>query len=149
MRKLLPSYRSRRSSEWLLTPQLDTIRVYFNDDNLDPASAINPNFYQLVFTNDSVQPNDDVSLHSEHSDYDPVADMATLRFSARIDQLGGAGTYRLRVGSSTVVNSASNLPVVPLVLPAADPTGFLEPPHRSMLISKRFCEGSMKPDQHQ
>ncbi len=107
-----------------LDPQLDTIRVYFNNDNLDPASATNPNFYQLIFTSDSVQPNDDIRFLPTSVTYDPDADMATLKFSTRIDQLAGAGTYRLRVGSSTAVNSVTNLPIVPLLNPSIDPSGF-------------------------
>ncbi len=113
-----------RNTDGSLAPQLDTIRVYFNNDDLNPASATNPNFYQLVATNESVQPNDDIRFTPNTVTYDPVENMAELKFSARIDQLAGAGSYRLRVGSSTVVNSVANPPVVSSVAPPADPSGF-------------------------
>ncbi|MFO1062602.1 MAG: hypothetical protein U0892_01840 [Pirellulales bacterium] len=107
-----------------LSPQLDKIRVYFNNDDLDPISATNPNFYQLIFTSDTVRPNDDVRFIPTSVSYDPAADMAELTFSGRIDQLAGAGTYRLRVGSSTVVNSVTNLPNVGLANPATDASDY-------------------------
>ena len=113
-----------RNPDGSLAPQLDKIRVYFNNDDLNPTFATSPNFYQLVYTSESVQPNDDVRFIPTTVTYDPATDMAELTFSARIDQLGGAGSYRLRVGSSTTVNSVANLPAVPLVIPAADPSGF-------------------------
>lgn len=37
-----------RLANGTLAPKLDTIRVYFNNDDLNAASATNPNFYQLI-----------------------------------------------------------------------------------------------------
>ncbi|MGN6546573.1 MAG: matrixin family metalloprotease, partial [Aureliella sp.] len=112
-----------RNPDGSLNPKLDQIRVYFNNDDLDQTTAENPNFYQLVYTNDTVQPHDDQRFIPTSVDYDPALDMATLTFAKPIDQLVQAGTYRLRVGSNVVVNSASNLPAISTLLPP-DPSGY-------------------------
>ncbi|MCC6509042.1 MAG: hypothetical protein IT423_08040, partial [Pirellulaceae bacterium] len=129
-----------RNPDGSLAPQLDTIRVYFNDDDLSPVSATNPNFYQLIYTSDSVQPNDDVRFVPSSVTYDPVTDMATLKFASRIDQLAGPGSYRLRVGTSEVVNSVTNAPIVPLVSPA-DPSNFFS---SATDIGTSLATGSVK-----
>ncbi|MEM7315099.1 MAG: LEPR-XLL domain-containing protein, partial [Planctomycetota bacterium] len=79
------------------------IDVYFNNDDLMPglASAENPNFYQLIFTNDTATNTDDVIYRPNVVDYDATTDKATLRFAADLEDLGsGAGTFRLRIGDS-------------------------------------------------
>ncbi len=50
--------------------------------------------------------------------------MAELTFLVTHRSMGRAGSYRLRVGSNTVVNSVSNAPIVAAGFAAADPTGF-------------------------
>ncbi|MCO6455986.1 MAG: DVUA0089 family protein [Pirellulaceae bacterium] len=86
------------------------IRVYFNNDDLDPATATDPVFYQLILTNDSVENTDDVVFHPTLVSYDPVADLVTLDFGANLYDLInpntglaiGAGTFRLRIGTDEV-----------------------------------------------
>ena len=46
-----------------LTQARDQIVVYFNNDDLDPASAQDPRFYQLIFTNDTATNTDDGPVH--------------------------------------------------------------------------------------
>ncbi len=123
-----------RGPDGSLVPQRDKIRVYFNDDDLhgspvatgDPGapSVVDPSFYQLILTNDSVQPGDDEVFMPTSISYDPATDIAELTFSAPIDQLAGAGTYRLRVGGNDAVVSAANPGNVQSITPAADPSGF-------------------------
>ncbi len=117
----------------VLTPQRDVIRVYFNNDDLYPTAittgtvspnptVVDPSFYQLILTSDTVQPNDDQVFAPVSIVYDPASDMAELKFAGPIDQLAGAGTYRLRVGSRNAVVSTTNpQPITPLS--PADPAG--------------------------
>ena len=96
----------------------DRINVYFNNDDLHPTetftglaspnpTVVDPAFYQLIFTNDTVQNTDDVVYHPTLIQYSPASDLAVLVFDEPIDQLGsGPGTFRLRIGT----NEATPLP---------------------------------------
>ena len=114
-----------------LVQRFNDIDVYFNNDDLDPVSAIDPTFYQLVLTNDSVNPKDDQRFIPTAVVYDAVKDKAILTFGvtgvpATSEPLKqGAGTFRLRIGSKDVVASSSALPVVFSISPPADPLGTL------------------------
>jgi len=88
-----------RTASGILTQRTSQIEVYFNDDDLAPVYATNPNFYQLVFTNDTVQTTDDVVYKPIAVQYFSDTDRAVLTFGAPLHQLGsGAGTFRLRIG---------------------------------------------------
>lgn len=101
-----------RNSVNVLGQFRDRIFVYFNDDDLHPQNVttgevtpnptvVDPAFYQLIFTNDTVQNTDDVIYSPTAIQYDPNADLAVLVFDEPLDQLGsGAGTFRLRVGTN-------------------------------------------------
>ena len=96
----------------------DTIEVYFNDDDLfvenddfgrpTARSAENPDFYQLIFTADTVRNTDDVIVKPVSVDYDPVTNRALLTFAQDLDELEhpvtgenvGPGNFRLRIGTS-------------------------------------------------
>lgn len=75
------------------------------------TSAINPNFYQLFFTGDSLRNTDDVRILPNSIRYFPDADRVTLGFSRNLDELvnpaNGAnlpvGQLRLRIGSNESV----------------------------------------------
>jgi hypothetical protein len=106
------------SSEMVLQQAQDQIVVYFNNDDLfvendalgnpTPRSAENTAFYQLIFTNDSVDNLDDIVLLPISVDYSADADTATLTFAQNLDELVnpsddsviGPGTFRLRVGTN-------------------------------------------------
>lgn len=89
----------------------DRIHVYFNDDDLHPEgvtsgqvspnpTVVDPDFYQLIFTNDTVANTDDVVYRPRAIQYDPNSDLAVLVFDEPLDQLGsGPGTFRLRIGT--------------------------------------------------
>lgn len=105
----------------ILQQARDQIVVYFNDDDLfienDAAgrptqrSAENPNFYRLIFTQDTVENTDDITFFPTRVKYDPVADTAILTFAGDLETLTipaghpgagtpiGSGTWRLRVGT--------------------------------------------------
>ncbi|WP_417734576.1 tandem-95 repeat protein [Rosistilla oblonga] len=131
-----------------LIQRKDQIVVYFNDDDLsdlgagvitsssDPATLANqprvvqPQYYQLILTNDTVSGNDDVVVQPTSISYDPSLDRAVLTFNEFTDTLGttgisdlaeipvlagiasGEATFRLRVGSSDQVASKDH-PIQP------------------------------------
>ena len=128
-----------RSAGGVLSQRGRDIEIYFNDAELynlpvvtgavtPNPKVVDPQFYNLIFTKDTVSPNDDEVFRPNSIAYDPVLRRATLTFAQDIDQLPivkGSGTFRLRVGSNAPVASALT-PVSPtLVNPAIDPAGFL------------------------
>ncbi|MCH7988342.1 MAG: hypothetical protein IID46_04230, partial [Planctomycetes bacterium] len=80
----------------VLSQNLNQIVVYFNNDELDLASAENPSFYQLIDTKETLDHTVDTIDNPLTVDYDPDTNTATLTFAADIPE----GTYRLRVGVS-------------------------------------------------
>ncbi|MGB7329054.1 MAG: tandem-95 repeat protein [Rubripirellula sp.] len=106
----------------------DTIHVYFNDDPLGNAatpviastgtasdpSVVRPEFYNLYFTGDTVETGDDGVSHQPTSIvYEAALNRATLTFAMDLGAftVDGAGTFRLRVGSSQAL--PTTLPPVP------------------------------------
>ncbi len=90
-----------------LSQQRNQIVVYFNNDDLNPLSAQNPQFYRLYANRNTLDPADDVEILPTGVLYDPVADTATLTFSAPLEQLFTgtipgdiANSFRLRIGTS-------------------------------------------------
>ncbi|MEM6776757.1 MAG: peptidase, partial [Planctomycetota bacterium] len=123
-----------RNADGTLTQNRNEVVVYFNEDPLfveDDAdgnptdrSAENPDFYQLLLTQDSVRTTDDMLYFPEEVVYDSVTHTARLFFATDINELPGVpvggGTFRLRVGTS--VETATDLivePVVTLASPSA------------------------------
>ena len=88
----------------------DQIVVYFNNDDLNPADAANPEFYQLIFsghsnefewafeTDKSLSP---APITPQSVTYDFALDRATLTFAQDLAEFG-EGTYRLRIGTQEV-----------------------------------------------
>lgn len=114
------STRTVSVNNWALDVKRNQIRVYFNDDNLNPSSATDPKYYQLVRTSDTVSPNDDIDLRLTQPltvSYDPNNDVAVLTFANPIDTFAGTGTFRLRVGSADLIPSATNPSVVTSLSP--------------------------------
>ena len=113
-----------RTGTGALIQHRDQIVVYFNDDNLDPASAEDPRYYQLIHTAETVINQDDVVLNPVTVQYDSSADMAVLTFAQALDRLIdpvtnvllGPGTLRLRIGT----DEAQPLPPRE-ISPAVDP----------------------------
>jgi hypothetical protein len=96
-----------------LQQQRDTIVVYFDNDKLlvenDAAgrptarSVENPEFYQLIFTSNTVRNTDDLFFNPTAVTYNAAANTATLIFDRDINDLpgssAGASTFRLRIGT--------------------------------------------------
>ncbi len=123
-------------TNWSLDVKRDQIRVYFNEDDLFPTpvttgdltpnpTVVDPAFYQLILTSDTVQPNDDVVFTASSISYDPALNLATLTFVDPIDELAGAGTYRLRIGGrDSVANQADPKTITPVTVGAEQPGDF-------------------------
>ena len=132
-----------RNAAGVLTQRSKDIEIYFNDAELynqavktgDLAPApdprvVDPQYYKLIFTNETVSPNDDTVISPSSISYDPVARKATLSFLQNIETYGsGSGTFRLRVGASEQPASLLT-PIVPktldLLTVPSDPSGFLD-----------------------
>ncbi len=96
-----------------MTQQRDTIVVYFDNDKLlvendssgrpTARSVENPQFYQLIYTSDTVRNTDDAFFLPQTVTYNATSNTATLKFSTDINNLAGSNagpaTYRLRVGT--------------------------------------------------
>ena len=105
-----------RAANGTLSQARDQVVVYFNNDDLDSVTAQNPAYYQLIFTNETISSLDDVVHLPTGVVYDSVADKATLTFASDIASLSGAGSYRLRIGTTEA------LPQAPVTLtPGTDP----------------------------
>ncbi|MEL6106561.1 MAG: cell surface protein, partial [Planctomycetota bacterium] len=108
----------------------DQIHVYFNDDPLSNPLAgtistgtsalpvVNPDFYKLIYTEETVENTDDTVILPISVEYDPTVHRAVLTFEDDLSELAPAaandnsGTYRLRVGRSDA------LPAAPSVVPS-------------------------------
>lgn len=137
-----------------LVQRKDQIVVYFNDDDLSPLAdgvitsstnpatlaaqprVVQPSFYQLILTNNTVSGNDDVVVTPTSVSYDPSLDRAVLTFNQYSDITGSTGisdlaeipvlagvssgdaTFRLRIGSSDAVASAA-VPIHPVEIDPA------------------------------
>lgn len=102
-----------RNANGVLEQRRDTIVVYFdnekllieNDANGNPTagSVENPDFYQLLYTADTVRNTDDLTFKPEKVTYNASANTATLRFSQDINTLPGpslvSSAFRLRIGT--------------------------------------------------
>jgi hypothetical protein len=98
-----------RDSSGKLTQAVNQIEVYFNDSQLNAATATNPAYYQLIRTNNSATNLDDVILHPASVTYTfvpsstpatvPSYGKAVLTFNTG-DLTGNSGVLRLRVGNN-------------------------------------------------
>ena len=77
-----------------------------------------PEFYSLIFTNDTVENTDNQIINPTSVSYDPQLNKAVLSFATDLDSLPtGTGTYRLRIGTDDA------LPGVPKFEPVANDPG--------------------------
>ena len=83
-----------------LTQRLDQIQVYFNNDPLDPTTAQNPTFYQLIDTKGTSSTADDTVLIPQSVTYSYTQatgqSLATLTFASNLP----TATYKLQIGGS-------------------------------------------------
>ncbi|MEM9644459.1 MAG: hypothetical protein AAF989_05660, partial [Planctomycetota bacterium] len=110
------------------------IHVFFNDDPLSNPNAgpidssanlpvVNPDFYKLIFTADTVENTDDATHTPALVEYDPALNRAVLTFASDLSELteaaanNGSATYRLRIGDGDA------LPAAPTVRPSTSDAG--------------------------
>lgn len=98
----------RSSVDGSLSQHKDKILLYFNDDDLDQASAENTAFYQLIRTNDTTESLDDQLFNPVSAEYNAETDAVLLTFANDLDQLAGTGAFRLRVGTSEALPGTVN-----------------------------------------
>ncbi|MDM4016262.1 GEVED domain-containing protein [Roseiconus lacunae] len=115
----------RRLQDGSIGVETGIIEVHFNDDDLDPALAEDPSFYQLIFTRETANNTDDVTiaLDADGVQYNSVTNIARLNYKRSLARISDpanpgellSGAVRLRVGQSAA------LPMVPqeLTLPSA------------------------------
>lgn len=125
---VVPQPITRNVALGTLDQNRDQIQVYFNQDDLYPSAVrtgdlspnpavVDPTFYRLIFTSETLDNSDDKVYFPTRVHYDPQTDMAVLTFADDLTKLGsGAGTFRLRVGTN------EDRPLAPLrAATAADP----------------------------
>ena len=111
---VVPEPITRNSFTGALSQARNQIVVYFNDDDLldTAASAENPAFYQLIFTNDTATNTDDEVFlpdgfgvpntpgYIKPVDYNPDTDMAVLTFQNDLHTLPSGTLAPLTAGST-------------------------------------------------
>lgn len=98
----------RSSVDGSLSHHKDKVLLYFNDDDLDQASAENTAFYQLIRTTDTTESLDDQLFNPVSAEYNAETDAVLLTFANDLDQLAGTGAFRLRVGTSEALPGTVN-----------------------------------------
>ncbi len=98
----------KRAANGDLEPSVGKIEIYFNNDKLDPVRAVDPSFYALIFTRDSVNNTDDVLIQPDSVTYSSTTNVVTLDFGSPLSRIQHpsdpavgflTGAARLRVGS--------------------------------------------------
>ncbi len=117
-----PIVSNLEDGEIVRTQRKDQILLFFNEDDLHQDSVINPQFYRLSRTFDTVEfaddlnlDGDDLNLDGDPDDpyiffptqiqYNPVTNGVLLTFQDDFDKLPGQGAFRLKVGSSEALPS--------------------------------------------
>ena len=117
----------RRQANGSLSTETGIVEVHFNDDDLLQSQAENEDFYQLIFTRDTVDNTDDVIVRLEPGQvsYSNITNIATLNFQRPLSRIPDpdnpgqllSGSARLRVGTT------EDLPIAPteIALPIGTP----------------------------
>ncbi len=114
-----------RAANGTLSQQRNQIYVYFNDDDLNAVEAVKTEFYQLIYTRNSLSGLDDIAFRPSSVSYDASLNRVALTFNRNIDAFVDPNTgdtlpisaMRLRIGNS---ESPSTSPVS-VINPAVDP----------------------------
>ena len=84
-----------------LTQARNQVVVYLDNQDLDPAQAIDPKFYRMINTNATLTTVDDSVLLPQRVTYDTVDNSLVLTFANDLPE----GTYRLDIGFSNENNN--------------------------------------------
>ena len=103
-----------------LAQERNKVAVYFNNDDLDLATVQNTKFYQLIYTNETLENTDDLVFNPNNVQYSADKDMAILTFASDLATLAplGSGTFRLRIGTDEVpaASTPNPTPAPPIVV---------------------------------
>jgi hypothetical protein len=97
-----------RDENGALTQARDQIVVHFNQDKLDPDSAQDPTFYQLIDTKGTLDTSDDELWVPIAVNYNDEDDTVTLQFQTDLP----SGYFRLQVGSPSLTTGTLMNPAV-------------------------------------
>ncbi|MEO1524376.1 MAG: GEVED domain-containing protein [Planctomycetota bacterium] len=120
----------RRNADGTLSPETGRIEIHFNDDDLNPAQATDPQFYQLIYTRDTVDNTDDVVINPVSVTYSNITNIATLDFARPLSRIPDpiapnqflSGAARLRVGTSESLPGApTEISLQPTAATTIDP----------------------------
>ena len=124
---VVPQPVTRNQTTGALEIARDMIYVYFNDDDLDPTLATNPDYYQLTFQraeSSGTATNNDLGLGNDSQAFYPISvvydadlDLAMLQFDGPIEELintadsnaGYATVFRLQVGVRGIASKGSQI----------------------------------------
>jgi hypothetical protein len=107
-----------RQTNGVLSQGTNMIDVYFNEDKLDPTSAENVNFYQLLLTNNTVSPIDDVLTTPASAVYFPAQNRVRLTFAQNLASYNpNSQAFRLRIGTDEAIDPITYTPIVPATEP--------------------------------
>ncbi|MFM9062753.1 MAG: hypothetical protein ACKOOI_06935, partial [Pirellula sp.] len=105
----------------------NVVYVYFNGDKLNDVEAVKPIYYQLVYTNNTLNGGDDITFRPIGVNYDATLNRVALTFERNLDALVDPSNtqagplpitaLRLRIGNDNSVNNTS----VTAITPASDP----------------------------
>ncbi len=127
---VVPEPVRRNASTGGLSPETGKIEVHFNDDDLNKTLAEVPAFYQLIFTQDTVDNTDDTVVTPATVTYNNVTNIALLDFQRPLSRIPDParpgqflqGAARLRIGTT------EGLPAPPTEISLLlDPSNPIEP----------------------
>ena len=116
-----------RNSNGTLTQLRNQIYVYFNNDHLDVTEAVKPDYYQLVYTRDTLTSTDDIPVGLSAVNYDASLNRVTLVYQRNLDALVDPNTLlpipitslRLRIGNNQSWQGSQTTTVNPSVDPGS------------------------------
>ena len=103
-----------RAPNGSLSQLRNQIHVFFNDDDLNTIEAVKPEYYQLIYTNNTVSGLDDITFSPSSVSYDATLNRVALTFTRNLDafvnpadgQLLPVTAMRLRIGNSDAPSTA-------------------------------------------
>jgi len=102
-----------RNSDGSLSIASNQIHVYFNDDDLDPSLATNPDYYQLTFLDDLGLEGNSQAFYPQTVNYSATEDKAILTFASDLEDLVSDSTdatvFRLQIGVRGIASKSSQI----------------------------------------
>ncbi|QDU75012.1 hypothetical protein Pan97_20320 [Bremerella volcania] len=110
---VVPQPVTRNQTTGALEIASNQIHVYFNDDDLDPTLANNPDYYQLTFLNGLGLEANSQAFYPQTVEYSAADDMAILTFADDLENLitdsSEATVFRLQIGVRGIASKSSQI----------------------------------------